>query len=74
MIITAEQRTDGCYNIVQVLEVIKDLAKSQGFYSRLYERIEEMQKYDPFNFQTFKSIMEQQNFKDPVDIVLFFES
>ena len=39
MIIEAQPRTDGCMNVLQVLDVIRDLSHSQGFYSRLYETI-----------------------------------
>ena len=74
MIIQAEPRTDGCMNVLQVIDVIRDLAHSQGFYSRMYERILYLHENEPESFETFKNEVEAQNFKDPVDVVLFFES
>lgn len=73
-IITAERRTDGCYNVLQVIDVIRDLSHSQGFYQRMYERIMYLQAREPESFETFKNEVEAQNFKDPVDVVLYFES
>ena len=73
MIITAEPRTDGCMNVLQVIDVIRDLAHSQGFYSRMYQRILELKRTDPECFENFKNEVEAQNFKDPIDVVMFFE-
>ena len=39
MIIEARKNPNGM-NAVQVIEVIKDLAKSQGFYSRMWQNIQ----------------------------------
>ena len=74
MIIQAEPRTDGCMNVIQVIDVIRELSHSQGFYSRMYERILELHRNDPECFESFKREVEAQNFKDPVDVVLYFES
>ena len=52
-------------NKEQILEVIKSLAKSQGFYGRLLEHINENPSYLDF--------LEKQNFKDSVDFVLYME-
>ena len=49
----------------QILDVIKSLAKSQGFYGRLLEHINENPSYLDF--------LEKQNFKDSVDFVLYME-
>lgn len=53
-------------NRQQILQTIKFLAQSQGFYGRLYEQIvdnEEALEY-----------LENQDFKDAVDMILFLES
>ena len=50
----------------QILNVIKSLAKSQGFYGRLLEHINEQPSYLDF--------LEKQNFKDAIDFVLYMES
>ena len=73
MIIEARKNPNGM-NALQVIEVIKVLAKSQGFYSRLYQNI--MENIVPYedNYENFQQFCEQQNFRDVVDLVLFFES
>ena len=73
MIIEAEKR-QGSYNIIQVIDVIRNLSHSQGFYSRLYTDILEMQRHDKEAFERFKTVMEAQEFKDDVDVVLYFET
>lgn len=66
--------TEKTYDVNDVIDVVKSLASSQGFYGRLLEQILYLQDYEPWNFEEFKRIMEEQGFKDPVDVVSFFES
>ena len=73
MIIEARKTPNGM-NAVQVIEVIKDLAKSQGFYSRMWQSIQENILTDEEEYENFQQFCEQQNFKDAVDLVLFFET
>lgn len=73
MIIEAEKK-HGSYNIIQVIDVIRNLSHSQGFYSRLYNNIMEMKKNDPKEFEHFKELMEEQQFKEDLDVILFFET
>ena len=61
------------YNVDQVIEVVRMLSHSQGFYGRLLEEIMYIKDYEPEKFETFKELIEEQKFKDPVDVVLFFE-
>lgn len=52
----------------QILQTIKDLSKSQGFYCGLYDYI---------TSESGKSFLENlvsQNFKDKVDLILYLES
>ncbi len=53
----------------EIINTIESLAKSQGFYSRLYsflnENSEESEKY--------LDLLENENFKDPVDLILYLE-
>ena len=74
MIIEAQPRTDGFMNVLQVLDVIRDLSHSQGFYSRLYETILEVKQNDEAALNEFAKAVEAQNFRDSVDVVLFFET
>ena len=73
MVIEARKNPNGM-NAVQVIEVIKDLAKSQGFYSRMWQSIQENILTDEDEYENFQQFCEQQNFKDAVDLVLFFET
>lgn len=50
----------------EILNNIKELSKSQGFYGRLYEQVldnDEALEY-----------LESQNFKDVLDLIMFLES
>lgn len=60
-IIESEKNPNG-YNVIQVIEVIQQLAHSQGFYQRMYERIMYLQASEPESFETFKKEVEAQNF------------
>lgn len=58
----------------EIIQTIKDLAKSQGFYGRLLYEIEDAKENDKEKYERMKATLEEQNFKDAVDIVLFFET
>lgn len=60
-------------NIEEVVEVVEMLSYSQGFYGRLLEEILYIEENEPDKYEVFKNIIEKQEFKDPVDVVLFFE-
>lgn len=72
MIITAE-KTKGM-NVIEVIEVIQQLSHSQGFYGRILETILDLKENDEEGFEAFKNIVEAQEFKDPIDVVMFFET
>ena len=61
------------YNIEEVVDVIEMLADSQGFYGRLLEEILYIEENDPLKYEIFKTVIEKQEFKNPVDVVMFFE-
>ena len=52
----------------EILETIKMLAKSQGFYGRLLNTIETSEERE-----NILAELESENFRDPVDLVMFFE-
>lgn len=54
----------------EFLQVVKTLAKSQGFYSRVLRKIESLRGEE---LDDFKEHIEEQNFKDAVDVVYYFE-
>lgn len=53
----------------EILKEIKVLANSQGFYGRLYESIMESEESQ----EQFKNIVEEQNFNDIVDFIIWIE-
>ena len=61
------------YDIEQVVDVIEMLSYSQGFYGRLLEEIMYIEENEPAKYEVFNTIIEKQEFKNPVDVVLFFE-
>ena len=60
-------------DIEEVVNVIEMLSYSQGFYGRLLEEILYIEENDPVKYEVFKTVIEKQEFEDPVDVVLFFE-
>jgi hypothetical protein len=61
------------YDIEEVVDVIEMLADSQGFYGRLLDEILYIEENEPDKYEVFKGFIEKQEFKNPVDVVLFFE-
>ena len=57
----------------EILEVIKSLARSQGFYSRIYNRLIDLKENDIDSYNEIMESLESQNFKDSLDIVFYFE-
>lgn len=72
MTVKAKKEMKGL-NIEEVVEVVEMLSYSQGFYGRLLEEILYIEENEPDKYEVFKNIIEKQGFKDPVDVVLFFE-
>ena len=54
----------------EFLNCIEELAKMQGYYGRLLTRIKEL---DEDELTQFKMKVEEQHFKDMLDIVMYFE-
>lgn len=53
-----------------IRKVFENLAMSQGFYGRLLREIDEA---DEEARENFWKELEEQNFKDAVDVILFME-
>lgn len=64
---------DGAMKIDEILEVIKDLARSQGFYGRLYESFMRTKENSPEEWSEIVEALESEHFKEPLDVVLYFE-
>lgn len=61
-------------DIEQILAAIRSLAQSQGYYGRLYDEMQKMQTNDPDQWEEVKNTLEAQNFKDSLDMVMYFET
>ena len=57
----------------EIISAIQDLSYSQGFYGRLLRDILEIKEYDEESYNDLKETLEKQNFKDVLDMVMFFE-
>lgn len=57
-------------NKEQILDAIRSLAASQGFYGRLYDTLTDGSE----QADEFLATMEEQNFGDVVDMVMWLES
>ena len=59
----------------KVLQIIKDLAQSQGFYGRLYAGLMHNKNSDcPIERGAYKEYMEQfKDCKEPVDVIMVIE-
>ena len=56
-----------------ILETIKDLRHSQGFYTRLYADLMEDIKYNKENISDFLNNGELPKFKDSLDVIMYLE-
>lgn len=54
----------------EIIHVIQALAAGNGFYGRLLSRINVMEELEQ---RELARELERQQFKDPVDVVMFFE-
>lgn len=59
--------------IDEILQIIRDQAKYQGFYGRLYEYLMDVKNGIPDTWNSLVSTLESKNFKEPLDVVLYFE-
>ena len=56
-----------------ILETVKGLRHSQGFYSRLYSDLMEDIKYNKENISDFLNNSELPKFKDSLDVIMYLE-
>ena len=56
-----------------MLDTIKGLRYSQGFYSRLYNNLMEDIKYNKKNISYFLNNDEFPKFKDSLDVIMYLE-
>ena len=56
-----------------ILNAIRELASSQGFYGRLLANMETMEEMFPKDYEEVVKELESQNFQNAVDLVMYFE-
>lgn len=56
-----------------ILNAIKELANSQGFYGRLLRDLTELQQNDLESYNNIKEELESQNFHDTLDLIMYLE-
>ena len=59
--------------IEQILDIILELSHSQGFYGRLYEELVTLKEECTPAWNVVVETLEEQNFKEPLDVILYFE-
>lgn len=57
----------------QIRNTINELAKSQGFYSRLDKDLKILEETDKDEYERHMDCLENKGFKDEVDLILFLE-
>jgi hypothetical protein len=57
----------------ELLNIIKQLANSQGFYGRLLRELEEIKQQEPAKYADIVEKWEAKNFTDSLDFILWLE-
>ncbi len=57
-----------------ILNAIRELASSQGFYGRLLRDLTELKENDLESYNSIKEELESQNFTDTLDLIIYLES
>lgn len=57
----------------EIISVIETLSHSQGFYGRLLRSIYELKQENEEEYNELKNYLESKNFRDALDVVMFFE-
>lgn len=57
----------------EILNFIKEMSESQGFYGRLYRTLIDIKENDKDAYDEISKELESQNFNDMLDIVMYLE-
>lgn len=60
-------------NREQILDAFRTLSRSQGCYGRILRSLNEVKENDPQAYENYMTVLESKNFKDTVDLVMFYE-
>ena len=58
----------------EIMEVLKKLSEAQGLYGAIYRVLEAMPEEDPYMYERTVKTLEGQNFKNAVDVAMYFEA
>ncbi len=58
----------------QILNVIENLSHSQGFYGRILHKLRTLKEQDEEKYEQVMSELEAKNFKDELELILYFET
>ena len=59
---------------IELINIIRDLAKSQGTYNSMYHSLMTFAKNDPITFNTIMEEWESMEFSSDIDFILWLES
>lgn len=59
--------------IEQIMQTILEVSYSQGFYGRLYEELSTFKEECTPAWNVVVETLEAQNFKEPLDLILYLE-
>lgn len=57
----------------EILSTIQTLARSQGAYGRMLERLDYLREAEPESYRDVMAELEAQQFASPVDLVMYME-
>ena len=57
-----------------ILNVFREFAQSQGFYGRLLRDLAELEEYEPDAYEELMQNLEAQDFRTPLDVILYIET
>ena len=73
-IIGAELKGEFYMKKEEILNAIKMLANSQGFYGRLYNNLMELKEENEEEYNELMQNLENEQFSDVVDLVMYIEN
>ena len=57
----------------EILRLFRSLSCGNGYYGRLAKDLEELKEINPKSYEDIMTDLENQNFQNPLDVVLFVE-
>ena len=56
-----------------ILKTFEGLSRSQGLYGRLLRQLYDMKENDPDAYERYMQELEDQEFKDELDLIMYIE-